>query len=302
LAVAEKGAGLFIDATVGAGGHAAAILEAATQSRLLGLDRDPRSLAIAQARLAHFGGRAQLHHASYTQLAELAPALGFAQADGLLFDLGIASMHVDDASRGFAFKHDGPLDMRFDPGSGLPTAADLVNTLTAEALADIFYQLGEEPESRRFARAIVAARPFYRTQALAQCLAEAAPKKPAGKANKIHPATRVFQALRIAVNDELAGLSAVLPTALALLKPGGHLAVIGFHSLEDRIVKQFMRQASSDCLCPPKQPICTCGHKAELQLLGKKPITADPDELAANPRSRSAKLRLAVKLPLVTAG
>jgi 16S rRNA (cytosine1402-N4)-methyltransferase len=293
LNVAARPAGLFIDGTVGAGGHAAAILRTAPQARLLGFDRDPRSLDVARQTLAPFGERVTLVHANYDTLSAVAPTHGYAarDMDGILLDLGLSSMHVDDARRGFAFRVDSPLDMRFDPSAGGATAADLVNTLDADELADLIYRYGEERDSRRLARAIVSARPLHTTRQLAEVIEKAH----RGPREKIHPATRTFQALRIAVNDELGALERVLPQAVALLRPGGRLAVISFHSLEDRIVKQYFRDEATDCLCPPRQPVCTCGHRASLTLVNRKPITADDAEIAANPRSRSARLRFAEK-------
>ncbi len=286
--------GLFIDGTVGAGGHAAAILHAAPRARLLGFDRDPRSLDVARQRLMPFEDRAVLVHSNYDTMARTAPELGFAagQIDGILLDLGISSMHVEDAERGFAFRVDGPLDMRFDPAGDAPPAADLVNMLETDELADLIYRYGEEHDSRRIARAIVAARPLKTTRQLAEVIEKAHH----GPREKIHPATRTFQALRIAVNDELGAIERVLPQAVTLLRPGGRLAVISFHSLEDRIVKQYFRDESTGCLCPPKQPVCTCGHRAQIALMNRKPITADEAEITRNPRSRSAKLRVAEKL------
>jgi 16S rRNA (cytosine1402-N4)-methyltransferase len=284
--------GLFIDGTVGAGGHAAAVLEAAPRSRLLGFDRDPRSLEIARAALARFRDRVTLVHGSFETMGEVAPAHGFGAVDGILLDLGISSMHVDDPQRGFAFRVDGPLDMRFDPTAGGSTSADLVNTLDADELADLIYRYGEERDSRRIARAIVAARPLYTTRQLAEVIEKAH----RGPREKIHPATRTFQALRIAVNDELGAIERTLPQVVALLRPGGRLAVISFHSLEDRIVKQRFKDEATDCICPPKQPICTCAHHATVTLVNRKPITADEAETAANPRSRSAKLRIVEKI------
>jgi 16S rRNA (cytosine1402-N4)-methyltransferase len=284
--------GLFIDGTVGAGGHATAILNTASNSGLLGFDRDPRSLAIAQETLASFGERVKLVHANYNRMQEFAPQYGFSSVDGILLDLGISSMHVDEAERGFTFRNDAPLDMRFDPGSGESTAADLVNTLDEHELADIIFQYGEDRDSRRIARAIVAARPLFTTRQLADVIEKAH----RGPREKIHPATRTFQALRIAVNNELVALEDVLPQTIRLLKPGGRLAIITFHSLEDRIVKQFFRDESTDCLCPPKQIVCTCGHKASIALVNRKPIAPDDSEIATNPRSRSAKLRVVEKL------
>jgi 16S rRNA (cytosine1402-N4)-methyltransferase len=290
--VAAQPDGLFIDGTVGAGGHATAILDAAPRAQLLGIDRDPRSLDVARAALAPYAERVTLIHANYDTMGEAAPGQGFAAVNGILLDLGISSMHVDDPARGFAFRVDGPLDMRFDPTSRAPSAADLVNTLDVDELADLIYEYGEERDSRRIARAIVAARPLHSTHQLA----EAIEKAHRGPREKIHPATRTFQALRIAVNDELGAIRRALPQAIGLLKPGGRLAVISFHSLEDRIVKQYFRDEATDCLCPPKQPVCTCGHTATIRLVNRKPVVADDAEIAANPRSRSAKLRVAERL------
>jgi 16S rRNA (cytosine1402-N4)-methyltransferase len=296
LNVAAHRDGIFIDGTVGAGGHATAILRSAPGARLLGFDRDPRSLEIARAHLSPFGSRVTLVHANYDTMGQIAPAQGFAPGtiDGILLDLGLSSMHVDDATRGFAFRQDGPLDMRFDPAARLPSAADLVNTLEAEELAAIFFRYGEEREGRRIAQAIIAARPLHTTRQLAGVI-EKAHRGPRGR---VHPATRVFQALRIVVNDELGALERVLPEAIALLRPGGRLAIISFHSLEDRIVKQVFREEATDCLCPPRQPICTCGHRARIRLINRKPISPNEVEIEANPRSRSAKLRIAERIDL----
>jgi len=292
LNVAAHPDGLYIDGTIGAGGHATAILDAARNAGLLGFDRDPRSLDVARETLSRFDQRVTLVHANYNQMGTLAPQYGFAAVDGILLDLGISSMHVDEAERGFAFRADGPLDMRFDPTSGDPTAADLLNTLDADELADLIFKYGEEHDSRRIARAIVAARPLQSTRQLAEVIE----RSHRGPREKIHPATRTFQALRIAVNDELGALEKTLPQAVGLLKPGGRLAVISFHSLEDRIVKQYFKLESTDCVCPPQQPVCTCGHKASIVLVNRKPITVDDAEITANPRSRSAKLRVVEKL------
>jgi 16S rRNA (cytosine1402-N4)-methyltransferase len=291
LRVRDLPAGLFVDGTVGAGGHAAASLEAAPESRLLGLDRDPAALDVARARLAPFGARATLIHASYIQMdAAVSGWLGpdHVGVDGILLDLGLSSMQVDDAGRGFAFMQDGPLDMRFDPSSGGITAAEIVNTWDADALADILFEYGEERYSRRIARAIVNARPLESTRALAEVVSHAQ----RGPRQKIHPATRTFQALRIAVNGELEAVERVLPLAIDLLRPGGRLAVISFHSLEDRIVKQHFKYEAADCICPPHQPVCTCGHTARVTLVTSRPVQADEAEMARNPRSRSAKLRV----------
>lgn len=279
--------GVYVDGTVGAGGHAAAILQrSAPDGRLYGLDRDPAALEIARQRLAQFGDRVHLFHCNFDQLArlELPPA------DGILLDLGLSSMQLDRPERGFSFQQAGPLDMRMNPTAG-QTAADLVNNLPEQELADLIYQYGEERHSRRIARAIVRARPIHSTVELARLVAGAG----RSGSRRIHPATRTFQALRIATNDELGALERTLPQAIARLKPGGRLAVISFHSLEDRIVKHFFRREARDCICPPKQPICTCQHQATVQIITKKPITPDLAEQDQNPRSRSAKLRVAEK-------
>lgn len=291
-----RAGGCYIDGTVGAGGHAEGILRAgAPDGRLLGLDADPTALVIARERLARYGGRVVLAHGNFADLAALAQSHGFVPADGILLDLGLSSMELAAPERGFSFQHDGPLDMRFDP-HGPVTAADLVNGLPERELADLIYRYGEEPASRAIARAIVAARPVRSTTELAAIIARTVRRR-----EKIHPATRTFQALRIAVNDELTVLERALTAALQVLKGGGlehggRLAVISFHSLEDRIVKQFFARESRDCLCPPEMPVCTCGHKATLTLVTRKPIVPTADEVRQNPRSRSAKLRIAAKI------
>lgn len=283
--------GIYIDGTVGAGGHAAALLEAsAPDGQLFGLDRDQSALEVAGRQLARFGHRVHLFHANFDWLAQVAQAQGIPRADGLLLDLGVSSMHLNQPERGFSFQTDGPLDMRMDPGTG-PTAADLVNSLPEEELANLIYRYGEERHSRRIAGAIVKARPLRRTLELAQAVIRASGGGRSDR-NKIHPATRTFQALRIAVNDELGALERALPQALECLNPGGRLAVISFHSLEDRIVKQYFKQESQDCICPPEQPVCTCRHKAAIDIITKRPITASLEEIDANPRARSAKLRV----------
>lgn len=280
--------GVYIDGTVGGGGHAAAILDAsAPDGRLLGIDRDPTALEVARKRLAPYGARVTLRHGSFAELAHFAE---FAPADGVLLDLGLSSLQLADPTRGFSFSQDGPLDMRFDPTGGGPTAADLVNTLSLKELTDILYRYGEERQARRIAAAIVAARPIHRTSELAALI-----ERTVGRRGHIHPATRTFQALRIAVNRELEALEAALPQALDLLRPGGRLVVISFHSLEDRIVKQFLHRESRDCICPPEVPVCVCGHRARVRVLTPKPVRPDNAEVTANPRARSARLRAAEK-------
>jgi len=284
--------GFYVDGTLGGGGHAVGILRASQpDGHLLGLDVDPQALSLAEGKLEPFGNRAILIRASYVTLREQLFNLGWDTVDGIVLDLGVSSIQLDTGERGFSFQHDAPLDMRFDPE--LPvTAADLVNSLPEGTLADIIYRYGEEHQSRRVARAIVQARPIYTTQQLAQLVAGVI----SGRRPGMHPATRTFQALRIAVNQELEALENVLPQAVSALAPKGRLAVIAFHSLEDRIVKQYFRQESRDCLCPPNQPICTCGHKAVISEITRHPLRPSQAEVTENPRSRSARLRVAEKL------
>ncbi|MCW5876645.1 MAG: 16S rRNA (cytosine(1402)-N(4))-methyltransferase RsmH [Anaerolineales bacterium] len=290
-ALQPRDGGRYVDGTLGLGGHAAGVLAAsAPDGRLLGLDVDPQALALASGHLAGFGGRAVLRHGSYAELARQLSELGWGRVDGILLDLGASSLQFDDAGRGFSFQQPGPLDMRFDPGGPL-TAADIVNDWAEEDLADLLYRYGEERQSRKLARAIVAARPLETTGQLAAVIAAVL-----GRRGGIHPATRSFQALRIAVNNELERLADALPQAVTALNPGGRLAVISFHSLEDRIVKQFLRRESRDCICPPGQLQCTCGHRASLTEVTRKPIRPGERETAANPRARSARLRVAEKL------
>ncbi|MFZ6027108.1 MAG: 16S rRNA (cytosine(1402)-N(4))-methyltransferase RsmH [Chloroflexota bacterium] len=282
----------YVDGTLGAGGHAWGILDASQpDGKLLGLDLDPQALAMAQERLAPFGERAILRQASYTSLKEQLHSLAWDTVDGILLDLGVSSMQLDTRERGFSFQTDAPLDMRFSPNNPV-TAAHLVNTLPENELADILYQYGEERRAYQVARAIVANRPIDTTGQLAAVVARATGSGRPG----MHPATRTFQALRIAVNEELDAIQRVLPQAVEALAPGGRLAVIAFHSLEDRLVKQFLRRESQDCLCPPRQPVCTCGHKASLKEITRHPIAAQAAEIEQNPRARSAKLRVAQRV------
>lgn len=292
--LAVTSGGTYIDGTVGGGGHAAALLEAsAPDGRLLGLDRDPQAVVRAQARLQPFGSRVRLIHASYAALEITAHREGFFPADGVLLDLGFSSYQVDDPQRGFAFRHEGPLDMRFDPTAGGPTAGELVNGLPESELAALLWRYGEEPRSRAIARAIVAARPIHSTAQLAGVIVAATGRT---GTRSLHPATRSFQALRIAVNGELEALETALPQAVNVLRAGGRLAVITFHSLEDRSVKRFFQQGAHPCTCPPEAPVCTCGRQPTLRLITRKPLTPGAAELAANPRSRSAKLRVVEKI------
>ncbi|MGD2147286.1 MAG: 16S rRNA (cytosine(1402)-N(4))-methyltransferase RsmH [Anaerolineae bacterium] len=280
----------YIDATVGGGGHAYEVLASSSpDGLLLGLDRDPAALAVSRARLAGFGERFELVHSSFARLAEVAADRHFVPADGILFDLGLSSLQLADASRGFSFRIDGPLDMRFDRTSTDSTAADLVNRLSAEELAEVLYRYGEERQSRRIARAIVEARPLHTTRELAEVVDQTVGRR----GERLHSATLTFQALRIAVNQELAALEKALPQAVDLLRPGGRLVVIAFHSLEDRIVKRFIRRESRDCICPPGLPVCACQHEATLNTLTRTPIRPSAEEVGMNPRSRSARLRIA---------
>ena len=289
-ALQPKSPGCYIDGTLGAGGHAAGILtESAPDGQLLGFDIDPQALAIARETLAPFGERVQIVQASYTTMKEEAAKRGWDAVDGIVLDFGVSSMQLDTPERGFSFLSDGPLDMRFSPNAGM-SAAEMVNTFSEEDLADIIFRYGEDRLARRIARSIVGNRPFESTKQLADLIL-----KSVGRPERIHPATRTFQALRIAVNGELDSIERVLPIAVGLLKPGGRLAAISFHSLEDRIVKDYFRHESRDCICPPRQPICTCGHKAIITEVNRKPIEADEEEVQANSRARSAKLRVAQK-------
>jgi 16S rRNA (cytosine1402-N4)-methyltransferase len=276
---------------VGTGGHAAGILNAsAPDGKLLGLDADPEAITYARETLRIYGDRVVLQAANFRRLGAVAPGLSFGKVDGILMDLGLSSRQLGQASRGFSFSKDGPLDMRFDPGCGR-SAADLVNHLPEAELADLFWRFGEERYSRRIARAIVAARPLTTTAQLAEVVS-----RTVGRRERIHPATRVFQALRIAVNDELEALSQALPQARDLLRPGGRLAVIAFHSLEDRLVKRFFLEEARDCVCPPEAPVCVCQHKATMRVLTRRPVRPTDKEIAVNPPSRSARLRVAERM------
>ena len=301
-ALQPASSGRYADCTLGSGGHAWGILQAsAPNGELLGLEVDPQALELAGKRLGEFGERAHLVRVSYETLGEQLKKLSWQNVNGVLIDLGVSSMQLDTPNRGFSFLHEAALDMRFDPRSPA-SAADLVNTLPEAELAQIFFRFGEEPRAQRIARELVKARPIHTTVELAEIVAKVVGQEK-GKAGRgqwtrkrVHPATRTFQALRIAVNRELEALENILPQAVAALSPGGRLAVIAFHSLEDRIVKQFFRLESRDCICPPRQPVCTCGHRASLIEITRHPLRPQPEELQANPRARSARLRVAEKV------
>ena len=289
---------LQIDATVGGGGHTERILEASDpDGRLLGLDADGAAIARVAQRLERFGDRLVLRQANFRELGSVAPAAGFGAVDGLLFDLGLSSFQLADTERGFSFRAGGPLDMRFDASRGV-SAAELLATLDATELTALFRQFGEEPFAPRISRAIVEARrtaPITTAEELAALVERVAPRAAPGR-RRIHPATRVFQALRIAVNEELDALSEALAVAVDLLRPGGRLVVLSYHSLEDRIVKRFLDAERKGCICPPSVPVCVCGRTPRLRLVTRPSLTPTDSEIAANPRARSARLRAAERI------
>lgn len=284
-----------IDATLGGGGHALAILEAtAPKGKLLGIDWDKKAIVAAQKRLAKHKNRLILKTGNYRETRAITYESGFNEISAILLDLGLSTDQLKDQSRGFSFSAQGPLDMRFSDEE-LTTAAAVVNTWSEKDLAHIFRKYGEERHATRIARLIVANRqhaPFNSVLELVDVVLRGAGRR----GSRIHPATRIFQALRIAINHELENLEAALPAMVDILKNNGRLAVISFHSLEDRIVKQFFKRESTLCLCPPELPSCCCNHRASLRLINKKVITPGPEELRRNPASRSAKLRVAEKI------
>ena len=311
-ALAVRAGGVYLDGTLGEGGHCQAILEqCAPDGMALGIDRDPRSVAAARRRLAGYGNRAVIAQGSYADVARIAGERGIASVDGALLDLGFSSRQVEADGYGFSFQRDEPLDMRYDPAGGGVTAQDIVNNAGAGELADLIFRFGEERRSRAIARAIVAGRPVTTTGQLAQIVAQIGAQIGArasgrrrgggrgssGRGQGRHPATRTFQALRIAVNRELEHLAAGLAAVLELLTPGGRLAVISYHSLEDRLVKEWLRRESGVCVCPPALPVCGCGRRARLRLAQRRVIRPAAAEVAANPRSRSARLRAAERIP-----
>jgi 16S rRNA (cytosine1402-N4)-methyltransferase len=289
----EPKAGIYIDCTLGLGGHTEAILERSGESSVIGIDQDRDAIEKANERLSPFGERFRSIHANFSELREVVTE----KVDGIIADLGVSSLQFDSETRGFSFRFDAPLDMRMDPSSDVPTAAELLETLSQEDIANIIYQFGEERFSRRIARRIVEKReggePVKTTRELVELVERAVPRNPK---LKIHPATRTFQALRIAVNDEIGILEKFLTDAVDLLKTDGRLAVITFHSLEDRVVKQTFAKLSGKCSCPPRIPQCVCGAVKAVEILTKKPISPSEQEIDENPRSRSAKLRGVRKL------
>ena len=286
--------GRYVDGTVGGGGHARAIMEAAAPGgSLVGIDRDTQALARARVELDRFETDVRLIDGDYAEMDQICRELSFAPVHGIVLDLGLSSLQLDEAKRGFSFQREGPLDMRFDQRQEL-TAEEIVNAYAEVELAELLSRYGEEPRARRIANRIVERRPLRTTIELARVVEEAVGKR---SRRQTHPATRTFQALRIAVNQELLSLETALPQAYGLLGDLGRLAVISYHSLEDRLVKNFIRQESRDCLCPPKQPVCTCDHLAGLRSVSRGAVRPAPDEVARNPRCRSARLRVAERLP-----
>ncbi len=285
--------GTYVDGTLGRAGHAQAVLRRLTTGRLVGIDRDMTAIEAARERLAEFAGRVTLVHGNFSNLGEILQKLGIVGVEGMLFDLGVSSPQLDEPERGFSYMHDAPLDMRMDAGAALD-AFQVVNGWSCKELRRILYEYGEERCAPQIARAIVRARadrPIETTGQLTAVIRSAMPAK--ALREKQHPAKRSFQAIRIAVNGELEALSPMLEAAAEHLSPGGRLAVITFHSLEDRIVKQKLRELATGCTCPPEFPVCVCGKKPRLRLISRKPIVSGPAELAENPRARSAKLRVA---------
>jgi 16S rRNA (cytosine1402-N4)-methyltransferase len=288
---------LFIDATLGLGGHSEAVLETNESIRVIGIDQDKNALRLANERLEKFGERFKSVHANFSEIKSVLTDARIEKVDGVFADLGVSSLQFDDAQRGFSFRFDAPLDMRMNADSETETAAELLQILSEEEIANIIYQYGEERFSRRSARRIVekrkAGEPIETTRELAGLIVKAIGR---GKKDKIHPATKTFQALRIAVNRELEILEDFIRDAVDILKPKGRLAIITFHSLEDRIVKQTFQKLSGKCFCPPRLPRCVCGAEKKIEILTKKPIIPDEIEIEENPRSRSAKLRACLKI------
>ena len=291
--------GVYVDATVGDGGHALALLRASSPlGWVCGIDLDPRSLVRAEQRLAPFGSRFTPILGSYASMVSLVQGAwgGEVRVDGILLDLGISSRQVDGPGFGFSFQRDEPLDMRFNPAADVPTAAEIINTWPEARLASVLREFGEEPRATNIARALVRGRPVQTTAQLAELAAGSGRGGRRGP-RRTHPATRTFQALRIAVNDELNTLEEGLKAAVELLAPEGRVAVISYHSLEDRLVKTFLAREGAQCVCPPGLPVCICDHKPTVKLVNRRIIRPSAEEVAANPRSRSSRLRVAQRLP-----
>ncbi len=289
-------AGVYVDGTLGMGGHAEAILEHLPQGRLIGIDRDGQALEYAAGRLARFGRRATLVRGNFGDLGKILDELGIGKVNGMLFDLGVSSPQLDDKERGFSYMQDAPLDMRMDEQSPL-TAREVLNTWSEAELRSIFWRYGEERYAGRIAEAVTAAReeaPIETTGQFVEIIRRTMPA--AALREKQHPAKRCFQAVRIAVNDELGALERMLDTAPDRLVTGGRMLVISFHSLEDRMVKEAIRKRENGCTCPPEFPVCTCGFVKTLRSVTRKPVIPDGEELAENPRARSARLRIAERV------
>jgi len=284
--------GRYIDCTVNGGGHAAAILEESSPGgQLLGIDADPEAIRIAKQRFKSYGNSVILVNENFRYLESICNRHGFRPVHGIIFDLGMSSLQLEASGRGFSFQQDSPLDMRFSPRQSL-TAADIVNTYPEAELARLLERYGEEYRGKQIARRIVERRPIRSTLELSKVVE----KVVGGRRGRIHPATKTFQALRIVVNEELESLQLALEQALNLLGSGGRVVVISFHSLEDRVVKEFLRRESQGCICPPSVPVCVCGHKPNLKIVTRKAVRPSPDEMQANPRSRSAKMRVGEKI------
>ncbi|MEZ5308720.1 MAG: 16S rRNA (cytosine(1402)-N(4))-methyltransferase RsmH [Pyrinomonadaceae bacterium] len=292
----EKG-GLFVDATLGMGGHTEAILESSNDARVIGFDQDPAAIHYAAKRLQRFGERVTLINENFSELKVALGRLGINEVTGVLADLGVSSLQLDDAERGFSFRSEALLDMRMNPEAEIETAYELMERLEEEALANVIFEFGEERFSRRIARRIKEAQksgnPVRTTTELADLVRRSVPKK---KNERVHPATKTFQALRIAVNGELTIIENFIVDAVGFLPQDGRIAIISFHSLEDRIVKRVFQKLSGKCTCPVRIPVCICGARRELRILTKRPVAPTESEQIANPRSRSAKLRAACKL------
>jgi 16S rRNA (cytosine1402-N4)-methyltransferase len=289
--LAIRQGGVYLDGTIGWGGHTSRILQMYEDTRVIGLDHDAGALEAVSRKLANFGDRVLLFHSDFRQLDKVLDEAGFGLVDGALMDLGVSSMQLEDSDRGFSFAQDGPLDMRMNPDSGV-AASEIVNTWAQTDLANLIYRYGEEKRSRAIAAAIVRTReasPIENTLQLADLISSVPGM---GRVRNIHPATRTFQALRIEVNDELDAVRQVIPVGVERLTPGGRLAIISFHSLEDRIVKRSFRELESPCRCPKEFPECRCGKVSAGKVLTRRPVVPSEEEIMVNPRSRSAKLRV----------
>ncbi len=289
--------GVFVDATLGLGGHSELILSAANKNLVIGIDQDEEAIKLAGKRLEPFTDRVRISHANFSQIRSVLAGLEIEKVNGIVADLGVSSLQLDSEDRGFSFRFDAPLDMRMNTSSGEPTAGDLLATLSEIEIANLIYTFGEERFSRRIARRIIerreAGEPVTTTKQLAALVERSVKRSPK---DKIHPATRTFQALRIAVNHETEILEGFITEAVDLLKTDGRLVILAFHSLEDRIVKQMFQKLSGRCFCPPRIPQCVCGAQKQVEILTRKPVIASEEETETNPRARSAKLRAVRKL------